>query len=367
MRLITMCAAAGLFACVLTIDGGECDQWPERPDWLWCDDFESDEPLRERYQDVSAKGMAVSDEDAFEGRRSLKQHYEAGQVSAGWITRVGEQPDHVFMRWYHKFEDGFVGAPAKMARIRYRHRYGDWGSVFAVHCWIDNEVVVADVRAENSSQCNSAFYLPKVKSEFNVTDPRNVGRWICFEMEVKLNSPGKRDGVYRIWADNELIVERANIDLRGHTSDKINEMMLDCYWNGGSPKAQNRYYDNFVIATSRIGPLAGDAVDVKQTRRGDAPDESSLTMPERKTMVFGMNIPSFAVTVADGFSGSLVGRIYNAKGELVRTLALTATRGATLVSWDRTDIRGRRAPAGNYILRIEGAPRTVQRTLVLTN
>ncbi len=29
--------------------------------------------------------------------------------------------------------------------------------------------------------------------------------------------------------------------------------MLDGYWNGGSPRAQNRYFDNFVVSTSRIG------------------------------------------------------------------------------------------------------------------
>jgi hypothetical protein len=50
-----------------------------------------------------------------------------------------------------------------------------------------------------------------------------------------------------------LIVERTGVDLRGKMKNKINEVMLDCYWNGGSPKAQNRYYDNFVISTKKIG------------------------------------------------------------------------------------------------------------------
>ena len=36
--------------------------------------------------------------------------------------------------------------------------------------------------------------------------------------------------------------------------------MLDCYWNGGSPKAQSRYYDNLVISTQKIGTLAGTAL-----------------------------------------------------------------------------------------------------------
>jgi len=76
-------------------------------------------------------------------------------------------------------------------------------------------------------------------------------------MEVKVNTAGNSDGAYRFWADDTLIVERENVDLRGNTGDKINEFMLDCYWNGGSPAEQNRYYDNLVIATEKIGLYSG--------------------------------------------------------------------------------------------------------------
>ena len=41
--------------------------------------------------------------------------------------------------------------------------------------------------------------------------------------------------------------------------------MLDCYWNGGSPKEQNRYYDNFVISTKRIGRLVANPVKIEQS------------------------------------------------------------------------------------------------------
>jgi hypothetical protein len=37
-------------------------------------------------------------------------------------------------------------------------------------------------------------------------------------------------------------------------------MMLDCYWNGGSPRAQSRYYDNLVFSTQKIGPATGMGV-----------------------------------------------------------------------------------------------------------
>jgi hypothetical protein len=33
-------------------------------------------------------------------------------------------------------------------------------------------------------------------------------------------------------------------------------IMLENYWNSGSPVKQERYFDNFVISTNRIGSCA---------------------------------------------------------------------------------------------------------------
>ena len=239
----------------------ECDNWQQaHPDWLWCDDFESGASLNDNYQDVSTNGFSITTNDAFEGTHSLCQHYTTGQVDAGWISRIDDDgyPDHVFMRWYHKFESNFDGFPPKMARIRYRHHSGDWKTIFAVHCWLEDDGhLAADVYAENSSQANSSGWLPIAISPFTFAEPGNIDRWICFEMEMQVNTSGNTDGAYRFWANDTLIVERQNVDLRGATNDKINEFMLDCYWNGGSPKEQNRYYDNLVIAIKKIGLYSG--------------------------------------------------------------------------------------------------------------
>jgi hypothetical protein len=44
------------------------------------------------------------------------------------------------------------------------------------------------------------------------------GRWVRFEQEVVLNTPGRRDGVLRVWIDGDLRLERrlAYIDKAGH-------------------------------------------------------------------------------------------------------------------------------------------------------
>ncbi|MDP2876720.1 MAG: Ser-Thr-rich GPI-anchored membrane family protein, partial [Holophaga sp.] len=105
----------------------------------------------------------------------------------------------------------------------------------------------------HSTQANSSGWLSVHRTDFTFANPANIGRWVCFEMEVQLNSPGSANGAYRLWIDDELKAERINLDLRGAQTYQMNEAMLDCYWNGGAPRLQSRFYDNFAIATTRIG------------------------------------------------------------------------------------------------------------------
>jgi hypothetical protein len=35
----------------------------------------------------------------------------------------------------------------------------------------------------------------------------------------------------------------------------INAVYVENYWNDGAPHAQERYFDNFVVSTQRIGCL----------------------------------------------------------------------------------------------------------------
>ena len=245
----------------------ECQDWQNaHPAWLWCDGFEGDQSLQDKYDDVSDRGLGHSERDAFGGARSLEQRYEPGQVDAGWIGwQVGDAPasrdepsqGEYFVRWYHKFEGGFEGIPPKMARVR--RLEPDWTKRYSVLHWIapqsDTWPIVLDVYAPDSTQANSAGWLAVARSDFSYRDPVNIGRWICHEMQIKNNTPGQADGVLRVWADGELLVERTDVDLRGHTDGDLNEVMLDAYWNEGSPRAQSRFYDNFVISTARIGCL----------------------------------------------------------------------------------------------------------------
>ncbi|NGX16874.1 polysaccharide lyase [Wenzhouxiangella sp. XN24] len=256
MKILICSTLAGLAMLAPMVgSASECAQWqPAQPAWLWCDDFSSNDALESRYEDVGGTGMSISGDVALSPPNSLRQSYESGQVSAGWIAKVEDTgfPDHIFVRWYHLFADGFSTFPPKMARVRYRERSDSWETEYAVHAWVEPDgELVADVFARNSTQANASGWLPKASSGFRFAG-RN-GQWVAIEMEVKLNTPGSRDGHYRFWVDGELVIERLDIDLRGGRSEGINEVMLDAYWNGGATGQLDRYYDNLVISTERIG------------------------------------------------------------------------------------------------------------------
>jgi hypothetical protein len=224
----------------------ERELWSSHPEWIWFEDFELSTFDPNDYEDYTNNynAFAPSTESSYEGFASLRQLYTVGQVNAGYIIKYNASgfPDHLFMRFYHKFPSGFSGYPPKMARMRNRN-WSTWESPFEVHIWIkDDGRMFSDVKTPSG-------WLPEAISSYVI--PKGV--WVCYEMELKLNTLGQQDGIVRIWANDTLRIERLNVDIRGSQNLPINEVELDCYWNSGSPAIQSRYFDNYIISTEKIG------------------------------------------------------------------------------------------------------------------
>jgi hypothetical protein len=56
------------------------------------------------------------------------------------------------------------------------------------------------------------------------------GRWVSFAEEIKLNTPGKNDGVLRIWVDGELELEAENLSFRQNKSLKFTGVWADTHF-----------------------------------------------------------------------------------------------------------------------------------------
>ena len=81
-------------------------------------------------------------------------------------------------------------------------------------------------------------------------------KWVCFELHVKLNTPGKSDGLVEFWVDGILKAKKYNINIQDKNVHKINSVLVGgWYSNSGSNSDQwnYRYIDDLIISTEYIG------------------------------------------------------------------------------------------------------------------
>jgi len=88
-------------------------------------------------------------------------------------------------------------------------------------------------------------------------------RWYCLEQYLKLNTPGKPDGVLRAWVDGRPAFEKTDIRFRLLDRLKIEQVWMNVYHGGTTPSPydQHVFIDNVVVARKYIGPRAGPETD----------------------------------------------------------------------------------------------------------
>lgn len=85
------------------------------------------------------------------------------------------------------------------------------------------------------------------------------GTWHCVETCVRMNTPGKHDGVLRSWFDGALALETATIRFRDVPELQIDGFYFSTFFGGGDlswapPEDQYAQFDDFVLAGGPIGP-----------------------------------------------------------------------------------------------------------------
>lgn len=86
-----------------------------------------------------------------------------------------------------------------------------------------------------------------------------LGRWYAYEVMVKANTPGQRDGRIALWLDGALIADFTNLRLRDTTNLKIDRVNISLHGNSGILANSKKWYDNVVVAKSYIGPMLTSA------------------------------------------------------------------------------------------------------------
>ncbi len=264
--------------------GFSCNHAPEGT--IFCDDFESGN-LDGRYFEKSSK-LSVDDVGR-DGSKGIRVSFDKGVIEAGSLKKsFGTTPsgyignpalnsdikyDEIYWRIDLRTQPGWQGGGGdKLSRVT-TFAKDNWAQGMIGHIWSSGDYLVMDPASGIDADGNLVStkyndfdklrWLGSKRGNIDLFSTENSGQWYCIEAHVKLNTPGNSDGLFEFWIDDTLQANTSNLNWHGDwnsNSDnlKLNAVMIENHWNKGSPVDQERYMDNFVISTSRIGCDTGD-------------------------------------------------------------------------------------------------------------
>ena len=264
------------------------------PAVLFHDDFESDD-LRSKWDNCFQKAgirIAEEHENVHGGKRALEFTVpkQQAEYSNGVVKLLKRGQDVVFLRYYSKFEKGFDQvASSHNGGILNALAPGMPESTPGIRADGSNKFIASfenwrgEAATASPGELNVYCYSPEQRSEYGdhffpsgkvlpyTAHPGNfgpgfvarpdiipeLGRWYCFEMMVKANTAGRRDGRIACWLDGKLIADFQNLRLRDVDTLKINSASLCLHIRNNVVRENKKWYDDVVVATSYVGPVAG--------------------------------------------------------------------------------------------------------------
>ena len=282
----TMFCLSALFSFISLAD--ECpSNWKTlHPEWIWCDDFETDKTASyfekkgpfNRTAGVGINGSYGMQSNWTSGSvdgGSLKLAFGLTPPGSGIVPPMGVDTTTkfrlIYYRVYLKSQIGWNSGANKHSKFSRATSFvaADWTQAMIAHVWSNdtgnnnylrsdpaNCVSDSSVRCVGYNDFAALAWLGGVNGTTAVFASPNVGTWNCIEAYVRLNDAGLSNGIAKFWVDGHLEASSTNMNFVGSYSDYgINAVLFENYINNGSPQAQSRYWDNLVVSTQRIGCL----------------------------------------------------------------------------------------------------------------
>lgn len=259
----------------------ECDSAPAA--WIWCDDFEADR-LASYFEYENPEGRFIRSAGAGRsGTYGMRARWTAGAQTAGALhLAFGATPQaymdpvdagtakyrEIFWRFYVRRQAGWVGGGGdKVSRAHIFASATTFAQALAAHVWSGDGADAEYLEADPASGTDEAGNL--VTSTYNDPNFRWLGAvrgntpifgsaasnvWTCIEAHVRLNDAGQSNGLFDVWIDDAVEIQKSGMNWIGaYDAFGINSIYVENYWNAGSPAEQERYFDDFVVSTERIG------------------------------------------------------------------------------------------------------------------
>jgi hypothetical protein len=291
----SLAAALCVAACLLGLsrsDAGEphqalCTDWQGRhPGWIWCDDFETDR-LGHYFEYDIRHGRFVREAGAgVDDSIGMRAEYLPGDPHGGSLhLAFGKTPSDymkpvdagtakyrdIYWRFDLRLQPGWTGGGAdKLTRATILS--SDRFAQAAIgHLWSgalpdsDPERLYLDpasgtdefgvLRTTTYNDFPRLRWLGAAGGQTPLFNPPSIGKWFCIEVHMKLNNVDAGDGILEYWINDRLEAQRTGINWIGTYRDYgINAVYLEQYWTSVPfAQIQQRYFDNFVVSTARIG------------------------------------------------------------------------------------------------------------------
>jgi hypothetical protein len=260
---------------------------------LFADDFESYASAGQLttrwdsfYQGNSTR-IATEAANVYRGQRALEFTLPQvnPEVSNAVVKNISPAQDVLFVHVYTRFDPGYqVQSGSNHNGIRISSNYMGPGRVPNGRDFF-LAMVENTISANESTPGHTRLYVyhPEQRSMWGDiwfpngrvlpidSMPHNFGpsfvqrpnftpqrdRWYSYELMLKPNTPGQRDGRAAIWIDGVLIADFVNLRFRDLATMRLDQIQLELHVQvGGSLNRPNKkYYDNLVVARSYIGPM----------------------------------------------------------------------------------------------------------------
>ena len=251
--------------------------------WIFCDDFESNR-LASYFEYDSASGRFRRDSGVGRsGSWGMRATYAPGVSNSGHLALAMGATAYAYFkpvdagtakyrdlywRFYIRLQSGWTGGGGdKMTRIAVMAN-SSWaeaavGHVYSVAQGTGNALELdpasgtdtAGVLQTTSYNDFAHFrWLGLTKGTDQIFATANAGAWHCIEVHARLNDAGQSNGIEEMWIDSTLDARVANMNFLGaYNAFGWNMVVLENFWNSGSTVTEVRDWDDFVLATTRVG------------------------------------------------------------------------------------------------------------------
>jgi hypothetical protein len=267
------------------------------PDVIFADGFES----YSQASDLSAKWdnffqasqtrIVTDPANVWAGQKALEftLPQQTTELSNGVQKILKTELDVLYLRFYSKFDKSFdvTGSSHNGGGIN-AHYFNGFNATPGVPANGTNKFLIeyecwrGQVSDRSPGQLNVYAYHPEQRSNYgdhffpsglvlpNTSIPNNFGptfvprpdvtpdldRWYEYEVMLKANTAGNRDGRVTLWLDGKVIGDFPNLRFRDVDTLKIDRFNLSLHAGSNPTGATHKWYDNVVAAKSYIGPMS---------------------------------------------------------------------------------------------------------------